>query len=295
MNNEGLTPGPQDPSCSTYYDDRIWLDYIFRFPRAFLYGGCYTFWCGLLHASQPYTSACLLKDNRRLKTDICILIPAFNAGDTIGRVIKGCKIYVEDVIVVDDGSRDNTSIISEAEGAIVLKHERNMGKGMALRTGFAYAISKGYEGVITMDADGQHNPDDILRFIEAFKNDSGDIIIGSRLWDRGAIPIYRYIPNMIGVVFISKAVGLSIQDTQSGYRLYRKNVLKRIRLETTGFERETEILIKAGRMGFRINSVPVKAIYPEDYKTHFRPLRDFYRISILVLKSIFGRYRNCLG
>jgi hypothetical protein len=113
-----------------------------------------------------------------------------------------------------------------------------------------------------------------------------------RLWDSAAIPLVRYISNKIGRFFISRAAGCVIKDSQSGFRLYRKEVIERIRLETTGFETETEILIKAGRMGFKIYDLPVSAIYQSNYKTHFRPVRDFWRISILVLKlNITGGVR----
>jgi GT2 family glycosyltransferase len=158
---------------------------------------------------------------------------------------------------------------------------------MALRTGFGHALSRNFAAVLTLDGDGQHAPDEITKFLSAFETDSGDIIIGARLWDRAAIPRYRYIPNQIGIYCISKAAGCRIDDTQSGFRLYRREVLEKITLATTGFETETEVLIRAGKAGFRIHSLPVSAIYHSDYKTNFRPIRDFYRISILFLKLTF--------
>lgn len=221
-----------------------------------------------------------------MEPKICILIPALNAEDTIGEIINGCKRYIGDVIVIDDGSCDRTSLISQAKGALVLKHERNMGKGMALRTGFIYVLSKDYDGVITIDADSQHNPSDIPLFIKRYLEDGPDIIIGNRMGHKEKIPKYRYYTNLAGIFFISKAAGQILDDSQSGFRLYRKDVIKEVSLKTAGFETETEILIKAGRMGYRIASIPVGVNYGNK-RSHYRPLKDTCRISLLVLKSIF--------
>jgi glycosyltransferase involved in cell wall biosynthesis len=224
-----------------------------------------------------------------VKQKICCLIPAFNEEKRIAEVIHGVRRHVPDIIVVDDGSCDATAEHAEKSGAQVIRHGANKGKGMALRTGFGHALSRGYSAVLTLDGDGQHSPDEIVKFLSAFETGSGDIIIGARMWDRTAIPRYRYIPNRIGIFCISRAAGCRIDDTQSGFRLYRREVLEKITLATTGFETETEVLIRAGKAGFRIHSLPVSAIYHKDYKTNFRPIRDFYRISILFLKlTIFG-------
>ncbi|MBI5847256.1 MAG: glycosyltransferase family 2 protein [Nitrospirae bacterium] len=220
---------------------------------------------------------------------ICCIIPAFNEEKRIGDVIAGVRGMIADIIVVDDGSEDATEAVAKRSGAHVIRHDRNCGKGMALRTGISHALKQGYAAVITIDGDGQHAPAEIATFLAAFAADKGDIIIGTRLWDRAAIPLYRYIPNQIGIFCISKAAGCRIEDTQSGFRLYRREVLETVQIETTGFETETELLIKAGKAGFRICCVPVSAIYHRDYTTNFRPVRDFYRISILFLKlTIFG-------
>lgn len=221
-----------------------------------------------------------------MNLEFCVLIPALNAEDTIGEIIRGCKRHIGNVIVVDDGSSDRTSLISRAEGAFVLRHEKNMGKGMALRTGFSYALSKGYDGVLTLDADGQHNPSDIPAFIKRYAEDSPDIIIGNRMVEKEKIPKYRYYTNLVGIYFISKASGQTFDDSQSGYRLYRREVIKEVPLKTSGFETETEILIKAGRMGYRIVSVPIGVNY-DNVKSHYRRLNDTFRISLLVLKSLF--------
>ena len=224
-----------------------------------------------------------------MKRQLCCLIPAFNEEKRIAEVVRGVREHIADVIVVDDGSVDATAERAEGSGAVVIRHAGNKGKGMALRTGFSHVLRQRYSAVLTLDGDGQHAPAEIASFLSAFDADAGDIIIGARLWDKAAIPRYRYIPNQIGIFCISKAAGCRIADTQSGFRLYRREVLESITLGTTGFETETEALIRAGKAGFRIHSVPVSAIYHSDYTTNFRPVRDFYRISILVLKlTIFG-------
>lgn len=217
---------------------------------------------------------------------ICVIIPALNAGDTIGEIIKECKRHVRDVIVVDDGSEDSTSSVSLSEGALVLRHEKNRGKGTALKTGFSYALSRGFEGIITIDADGQHNPSDIPLFIEKYMKDSHHIIIGNRMLEKEKIPRYRYYTNLVGVFFISRASGQALDDSQSGFRLYRKEVIKGIPLKSRGFETETEVLIKAGRRGYKIASVPIRVKY-DGVKSHYRRIKDTYRISLLVLKSLF--------
>ena len=224
-----------------------------------------------------------------MKRPLCCIIPAFNEEKRIAEVVRGVREHIADVIVVDDGSVDATAERAEGSGAVVIRHEFNKGKGMALRNGFSHALRQRYAAVLTLDGDGQHAPAEISSFLSAFDAGAGDIIIGARLWDKAAIPRYRYIPNQIGIFCISKAAGCRIADTQSGFRLYRREVLEKITLCTTGFETETEALIKAGKAGFRIYSVPVSAIYQSDYSTKFRPVRDFYRISILFLKlTIFG-------
>jgi glycosyltransferase involved in cell wall biosynthesis len=222
------------------------------------------------------------------ESKICCLIPAYNEAGSISSVIKKAREYIRDVIVVDDGSMDATAELAEEAGAYVLRHDKNRGKGQALRTGFSHAKKMACHAVLTLDADGQHDPTEIREFLTAYRNNTGDILIGTRLWNRAAIPRYRYIPNQIGIFCISKAAGCRFEDTQSGFRLYRKEVLDHIHLETSGFETETEILIKAGKKGFRMQHIPVSAIYHDDYKTNFRPVRDFYRISILVLKLAFS-------
>jgi len=218
--------------------------------------------------------------------NLCCLIPAYNEEKTIASVIEGCKRYISDIIVVDDGSTDLTKKIAKEKGVVVISHKKNMGKGVALKTGFSYALRNEFDALLSIDADGQHDPNEIPNFINTFKRDNSDIIIGARLWQKENIPAIKYLPNKVGVYFISKAAGQEIADTQSGFRLYTKKVLESVDFRGRGFEAETELLIKASRMGLKITCFPIKAIYPENYKSNFRPVRDFIKISLTVIKTM---------
>jgi glycosyltransferase involved in cell wall biosynthesis len=215
-----------------------------------------------------------------------VLIPALNAEKTIGRIVRDCVSYGMEVLVVDDGSDDDTAVKAMEAGAGVLKHHVNRGKGAALISGFEELMKKEVDAVVTLDADGQHLPSEIPVLIYAFEDGKGDIIIGARLMHHEKKPLKRLLANRFGDYCISGAAGVPLTDTQSGFRVYSKRVIKEIKLQSTGFEMEADVLIRAARSGFRIAAVPVTAVYATGHKSHFRPVRDFYRISILVLKSL---------
>lgn len=216
------------------------------------------------------------------------LIPALDAGETVGAVVAGAAKYLDEVLVVDDGSSDDTVEKARGAGAAVISHGRNLGKGAALRSGFEYALGRGYDAVLTLDADAQHDPDEIPKLLKEAENGAG-IVIGSRLGDKEKVPKARYYTNMVGVRCISWRSKSRLSDSQSGFRVYRAFVLKGMTYTSAGFETETELLIKAGRRGFGITSVPVSAIYGPEVlrRSHFRTVRDTYRICILFLKSFF--------
>jgi glycosyltransferase involved in cell wall biosynthesis len=216
------------------------------------------------------------------------LIPALDAGDTVGAVAEGALKYLDEVLVVDDGSADDTAAKARAAGATVISHPANLGKGAALKTGFEYALGQGYDAVLTLDADTQHDPDEIPKLLRGAGEGAG-IVIGARLGDKEKVPPARYYTNMVGVAAISWRAKNLLLDSQSGFRLYRADVLRGMRYSSAGFETETELLIRAGRRGFKIASVPVKAIYNKEVlgRSHFRTVRDTYRICIVFLKSFF--------
>ncbi|MBN2382772.1 glycosyltransferase family 2 protein [bacterium] len=227
---------------------------------------------------------------------IAYLVPAYNAADTLASVLKGLSRYQPDVAVVDDGSTDQTGRITDHSGVTVLSHARNRGKGAALKTGFRYLIEQDYDWIVTLDADGQHDLDDIPGLLETChraeqQGAQWGMVIGSRFAARDLIPRYRYYPNRIGQLFLRWLTGQQIEDTQSGFRVYRVRVLKQLDLCAERFALETEVILKTARLGYQILFTPIQTIYPEHEreKTNFRPFVDTYRISLIVLKEIWWR------
>lgn len=217
--------------------------------------------------------------------NVCLLIPAYNEARAIGQVLSEACQVMESVIVVDDGSQDATPQIAEDSGATVIKHQVNSGKGAALRTGFQYVLDHGYDAVITMDSDGQHAVDDIPGFLEAFKDRGSGIIIGSRMSDISTMPSLRRFTNRTSSFIGSLLVRQKLSDSQSGFRLISADVLRAVELETSGYEMESEILIKASRAGFRISSVPIKTIYGEE-TSKIAPVADTCKFLRLLFRSL---------
>ncbi|MFH1904015.1 MAG: glycosyltransferase family 2 protein [bacterium] len=216
-------------------------------------------------------------------------MPCFNEEEHICNLIKDIKKVVKDVMVVDDGSTDDTSQRALDGGAIVIKHVSNQGKGAALRTGFSYIERKRFSALITMDADRQHDYTELPKFIEEFKKNSADIVVGNRMSDTRNMPFVRLYTNRITSFFTSLFLSCRISDTQSGYRLIRTEVLRNINLLTSNFETESEVLIKAGRKGFRIKEIPIKTVYLPNARSKIRPLKDTLKFIRLILSSIFLR------
>ena len=206
----------------------------------------------------------------------CILIPAFNEASRVGTVIKDVKKFCTNVVVVDDGSADDTAAAARAAGADVLVQPHNMGKGAALERGFAYAREKGFEYVITMDADGQHAADDIPGFIKAYRESGAPVIIGNRMADTGSMPLIRRWTNRFMSWLLSRKMGQRVPDTQNGFRLYRTDVIPHMRVGTQGFAAESEILLELAAGGVRIGAVPIKVIY-RDEKSKINPFKDTWR------------------
>ena len=205
---------------------------------------------------------------------ILALIPAWNEANRIGPIVETTRAYLP-VLVVDDGSGDETSAVAEANGAQVVSHSKNQGKGVALMTGFSWALEQGYEAVLTLDADGQHNPADISKFLAAREDDAGDLIIGQR--DFGKMPFPRSWVNPFGSWLLSTALDTRIYDNQSGYRLYSRRLLETLELTTTGFELEVEVIAQAVCQGMRISWVGIETIYNIDKTSYFHPIKDSFR------------------
>jgi glycosyltransferase involved in cell wall biosynthesis len=221
----------------------------------------------------------------------CALIPAYNLARTIGRAVRQTSRHLSRVVVVDDGSADETARLAEESGAGVIRVAVNRGKGWALRCGFARLLGEPWEGVITLDGDLQHDPDDIPAVIAAYDRSGADIVVGSRMARAEVMPRVRYYTNRVGVFCISRAVGQPLEDTQSGFRLYGRKVIETLSLCTTRYDTETEIILKAGLKDMRIVTAPIKTIYHRgaDDASHYRPFTDTFLISMVFLKSLFWR------
>lgn len=218
---------------------------------------------------------------------VCLLLPAYNESKTIGRIIQESSEFINEIIVIDDGSSDETAAIAAACSVVCLKNPTNRGKGNALRKGFAYALKCGYELVFTMDSDGQHQPADIPRFLEHFDNTHPDILIGARDTQdlQTSMPFHRRVNNRLISYVGSKLCGQRVSDFQSGYRLIRAEVLRQVHLETERYEMESELLIKAGRLGFRIESLPIQTRYGDEI-SHIKPLREIWLFTRLLFRSL---------
>ena len=217
-----------------------------------------------------------------LKDTICVIIPAYNVTDTIGDVVKGAFRHVQTVIVADDGSGDGTGERALSAGAKVIFINRNRGKGNALKVLFKEAAKQGFMTVISMDGDGQHNPDEIPRLISAYKENPGSIVVGSRMHSRENIPRARYNAMHVARFYISLAANQFIEDTQCGYRVYPLALIQRMILTQEKYVTESEILIKAGDMGAAIKFIQIGAIYGEIH-SNLRPVLDVSAITAYII------------
>jgi len=215
--------------------------------------------------------------------NVCVLLPAYNEEKTIALLVKDIKVHDFDVIVVDDGSTDNTGRTARDCGALVLSHPRNLGKGRALRTGFKYIRGGDYDAVVVMDSDGQHSPDEIHKFIEHGKHSHAGIILGNRMHAPQGMPFIRRLTNKVTSFLISKAVKTKIPDSQCGFRLIRTEVLKKLNLSTINYDTETEIILEVAKNRFVIESIPIKTIYA-DQKSQINPIVDTIRFWKLISK-----------
>jgi glycosyltransferase involved in cell wall biosynthesis len=218
---------------------------------------------------------------------ICAVIPAYNAAWSIGRVVESAARRVDTVVVVDDGSADETAETAGAAGAVVITHEVNTGKGGAVRTGLDWACDEGYEAVVLLDADAQHDPEEIPRFIECYQRTGADFIIGTRMLDRGDMPLDRALTNFVTSMITSCVAGVRVSDSQSGYRLMKCATAARLCARGSRFESETEVIIMAARRGYVIREVPVTTIYGEE-KSNINPLADTCRFVLMIARLIFS-------
>lgn len=227
---------------------------------------------------------------------ICVLIPTYNNAGTIRNVVEGAKRYSDDIIVVDDGSDDGTSdILRSMDGIHLVSCKRNCGKGHALKCGFNEALGLGFAYAITMDADGQHSPDDIPAFLEANQQWPGSIVLGNRRKENIVRSKGSDFANSFSNFWFFVETLQRVPDTQTGFRLYPLTKLHGYRLITSRYEAELELIVFAAWHGVKIHSIPINVYYPpkEERVSNFRPGLDFTRISILntllcVLALVYG-------
>lgn len=229
---------------------------------------------------------------------ICAVLPCYNVGDLCVPVIEQTTGFVDKVLAVDDGSTDDTPKHLAGTGVATLTHKQNAGKGVALITAFNHILDdpeyKEYDSILTIDGDGQHKPQEIPALIEAYAREPDSLVVGTREVDRPDIKRRRRWGNIISRYFISKACGQYIPDTQSGFRIFSRELLTRILpgLGPGRYETETAFLILAARAGRKIVPAPISTIYTKEAEqvSSFNPYLDSYLVFKVVARSIlFGK------
>jgi glycosyltransferase involved in cell wall biosynthesis len=218
------------------------------------------------------------------KNRICVLIPAYNCDVTIKEVITSILQYNTDIIVVNDGSTDKTeAIVKEMNNIILISYPENKGKGFALKTGFYKALELGFDAAITMDGDGQHLAKDFPVFLEFGRKEPDMLLIGTRNFNNINISKSSLNANKFSNFWFAAQTFIKLPDTQSGFRLYPLWKMKKMKPYTNRYEAETELLVRCAWRGIRLCSIPISAYYPpeNEYISHFRPQKDFARISLL--------------
>ena len=252
----------------------------------------------------------------------CAVIPAYNEERHVAEVVRAVLEQGVEALVVDDRSSDGTSERAKAAGARVVRHEENLGNGAALATGLAWAGENGYDAAVTLDGDGQHDPAEIGKFLEAARS-GADIVVGSRMSSarrsaksgprrcphqaaksgprrcphhaaNSEMPPARKFTNWGMSAILSFVAGRRLTDTQSGYRLIRTDAWRRLALSTSRFDTESEMLVRACRLGMRVREVPIRTIYGDE-KSAIRPLRDTLRWFRLILRLAATRKRRPVG
>jgi len=221
---------------------------------------------------------------------VCVIIPTYNNAKTLGNIIAGVSAYTSDIIVVNDGSVDETEqVLALFPFVHKISYQKNTGKGWALRKGLALATALGYDYAITIDSDGQHLAKDIPVFIDKLEVTGDAIIIGARNMNQDSVPGKSSFGHKFSNFWFKVETGIDAPDTQSGYRLYPLQPLRTMKFFTRKYEFEIEVLVRSAWKGIKIESVPVFVYYaPKETRvSHFRPFKDFTRISILNTVLVF--------
>lgn len=220
------------------------------------------------------------------RSHVAAVIPAYCEEKHVRSVVERTRAQLDHVLVVDDGSKDTTEVEARAGGAEVIRHPLNRGKGETIKTGLRYWLDRGIEYVVVLDADGQHLPEEIGRFLDAATlHPDVKIFVGTRMSDTAEMPRVRRFVNRYMSNKISRACGQSVSDTQCGYRMIHRDLIPSLLGGTNRFDYETEMLILASRAGERIESVPISTVYSDEVSS-IRPVRDTIRFF-----KLMRRYR----
>ena len=219
---------------------------------------------------------------------IAALIPAFNAASSVAAVVEGVRPQLDTVMVVDDGSADETARVAAAAGAVVERHAVNQGKGAALLTGFRAVAARGATHALTIDADGQHLPDQIPALIAASERDPTALVVGVRQKSGHTIRWINRVGNRVADTLMARIARQPLPDTQCGFRVYPIASVLELGAAGTRFDFETEILLRAARRGIPVVGVPVRVHYPPvaERVSHYRPVVDTLRIIRTVLRVL---------
>jgi glycosyltransferase involved in cell wall biosynthesis len=233
---------------------------------------------------------------------VCVVIPAYEEAATIGGLVDHCGALreVADIVVVDDGSHDETARIAGQRGAKVVRHAQNLGKGASLMDGMRIALARSATHIVTLDGDGQHRPEDLPRLLACSRKWPGYIVIGSRRTTGRAAPRARFIANRVADFWISWASRHPVDDSQSGFRVYPADLVRRIAAGpalAARFAFESEILIEAARLGVYTVAVDIPTIYGAALQrpSHFRPVTDITRIVLMVAGKLLAAGMDPVG
>lgn len=227
------------------------------------------------------------------RINVCVIIPTYNNEKTVVRVIESVREYISDnrIIIVNDGATDSTpELLKQFESSIsILKNSPNRGKGFSLRKAFKFANEKGFDNAITIDSDGQHFASDIPKMVATAVEFPNTVLMGSRNMEQEGVPQKSSFGNKFSNFWFKMETWITLPDTQTGYRLYPLKPLKKMRLFTTKFELEIEVIVRLAWKNIQFKAVPIDVKYdPEERVSHFRPGRDFFRISVLNTVLVFG-------
>ncbi len=222
-----------------------------------------------------------------------LVLPAYNVARHLADLVEEIKRVQPAIriLAVDDGSTDGTAEVAEAAGIEVILHPENRGKGAALMTGFGWAARRGLDQVFTMDADGQHLPTEMQRFLDAMETTGADVVVGTRMAQAVGMPWIRRQTNAFTSWVVSRLAGQPIPDSQNGFRLFRVRSLVGLHPVSNRFDFESEILVLLGRRGARIRSVPVSSVYADE-RSSINPIVDTWRFFRLVFRLILSPERT---